>query len=156
MRASILCLTSVGLVGFSASAAAGQVQPQMDRAAVERLCGALEREAVAGRAAMVDVVACANAESARQLNAQMPMRVDEVTTVESVAAFGAEFVYNVRVEVDAAAVTGQMRDQLSAGTRNYVCNAADMRRTIGNGGSYRYRWADRSGRTVNEVLIDRC
>ena len=137
-------------------AAPGEAQPQMDQTAIERLCGALEREANAGRAAMVDVVACANAESARQLNAQMPMRVDEITTVESVAAFGPEFVYNVRLDVDSAAVTGQMRDQMSAGTRSYVCNAADMRRTIGNGGSYRYRWADRAGRTVNEVLIDRC
>ena len=152
-QVSFVLAAALAAAGFAPAAAA---QPRMDQQAVEQSCGAIEREAIAGRAAMVDVVACANAESARQLNAQMPMRVDEVTTVESVAAVGAEFVYYVRVDVDAATITGAIRDNLSAGTRNYVCNAADMRRTIGNGGSYRYRWSDRSGRAVNEVLIDRC
>lgn len=147
-------MAAVLVAGGLASAAAAQ--PQMDNAALAAACGGVEREWQAGRAAIVDVVACANAESARQLNAHMPMRVDEITIVESVAAFGPEFVYNVRVEVDAAAVTGEMRGNLSAGTRNYVCNAADMRQTIGNGGRYRYRWADRAGRPVNEILIDRC
>lgn len=147
-------LAAALVAGGLASATAAQ--PQMDNEALAAACGAVEREWQAGRVGIVDVVACANAESARQLNAQMPMRVDEVTTVESVAAFGPEFVYNVRVEVDAAGVTAAMRDNLSAGTRNYVCNAADMRQTIGNGGRYRYRWADRAGRPVNEILIDRC
>ena len=147
-------LAAMLVVGGLASAAAAQ--PQMDNDALQAACGGIEREWQAGRVGIVDVVACANAESARQLNAQMPMRVDEITTVESVAAFGPEFVYNVRVEVDAAGVTAAMRDNLSAGTRNYVCNAADMRQTIGNGGRYRYRWADRAGRPVNEILIDRC
>lgn len=140
-------------LGLAASPAAAQT---VDEAAVEAACGALEREAAAGRARLVEVVACANREAARQLNPQLPLRVDEITTIVSVAAVGAEFAYNVRVNVDADSVTEAMRRALGDNTRAFVCNASDMRTTIGNGGSYRYSWSDRSGRPLHELLIARC
>ena len=148
-------MIAAGLLGSLAPPSAALAQ-EIDEGAVGAACGALEREAMAGRARLVDVVACANREAARQLNPQLPMRVDGMTTVESIAANGPELVYYVRLNVDAGAIGGEMRRNLADNTRNNVCGASDMRQTIGNGGRYRYVWSDRAGRSIHETLIDRC
>ncbi len=155
MAAIKLVLTVAALLGsvLTATPAASQ---SVDSEAASRACAAIEQAAGAGRARLTDVVACAFREAARQLSGQMPLRIDENVTVESVAAVGAEFVYNVRVNVDGAGITPQMRRALADDVRNSACAAADMRSTIGNGGSYRYRWSDRVGRFIDETLIDRC
>lgn len=146
-------LLAAGCVIATAAPAAAQT---IDEEAVQAACGALEAQAVAGRARLVDVVACANRETARQLNPQMPLQVDQLTTVTSIDAVAAQLIYNVRIDIDGTAVSAANRQQLATETRNFVCNAPDMRTTIGNGGSYRYRWVDRSGASLGEALIDRC
>ena len=102
------------------------------------------------------LLVCATRFTAGVINAQLPQRLDEITSLQSVEALGVTLVYNNRVEVDAAAVTGAQRQALERSVRQFVCGQADMTRTIGYGGSYRYVWSDRKGAPIHRVTIDGC
>ena len=102
------------------------------------------------------LVVCANRHIARQLNAQTPLRVDDVTTLQSVVAMDAVLLYNQSVEVDVQDVTSGDRTRMEATIRSNVCSLSEMRLTISFGGTYAYIWSDRSGRLIHRVRIDRC
>lgn len=101
-------------------------------------------------------VACANREAARQVNPQLPKRVDQITTLTSIAAEDATVVYNYTVDVDAGTITDSARRQLEQATRASVCRQANMVQTMAMGGSYAYVWADRAGRPIHQLRIDAC
>jgi hypothetical protein len=102
------------------------------------------------------MVVCANREAARQANAQLPMRVDDVTTVTSITADGLTVVYNVRLDLDAANLPAGARARLEANARANACARQDMRQTMGMGGAYAYVWSDRAGRPILRFRIDGC
>jgi hypothetical protein len=102
------------------------------------------------------IVACANREAARQMNAQTPIRVDELTTLTGVEASGTHLVYVSRIDLDAATLDSGAPARMEQSTRAYVCQQEDMRNTMSLGGSYGYRWTDRSGQKIHEIRIDRC
>lgn len=102
------------------------------------------------------MIACAMRRSAALLNAQMPHRVDEITTLESVDAAGTMVIYNNRVDIDAGAVRAEHRAALEQATRQHVCQQADMVQTISFGGSYRYIWRDTRGALVHDLIVNRC
>jgi len=102
------------------------------------------------------IVACANREMVRQMEGQMPIRIDQVTSLVALTSAGATLTYNYRVEVDGATVTDQGRRQLEQSTRATVCGRPDMQQTMSLGGAYAYVWADRAGRPIHAILIDSC
>lgn len=107
-------------------------------------------------AARTAMLSCLARESARVLNAQLPLRIDEITTLRSVAADGPELTYLNDVEVDAAGLTAAQSAALIETTRNYVCSQPLMRAAVTAGASYRYIWLDRSGAEFNRMTIERC
>lgn len=102
------------------------------------------------------ILACVNAQAAAQLNAQMPRRLDAVTTLEQISTSGTTLTYHLRVDTKLADLPEGSASRLAASTRSTVCASQDMRSTIGYGGVYRYIWLDRAGEKIHELRIDRC
>jgi hypothetical protein len=156
-------MLSVSLVATLLAAAAAQqlpkVSPDDQQRVVEECVAPADRDR-----AMSDLtpqarralIACAQASTARTLNARMPIRVDEITTVESVAVEGATLVYHNRLDIDLAQVPADARSRIERSTRDYVCAQADMVQTIGHGGAYGYVWRDRSGALIHRMTVSAC
>lgn len=107
-------------------------------------------------AARLALMTCFQREAARQLNAQLPYRVDGATVLRSVATDGAQLTYLNDVDIDAAQVTAGQREEVIQSTRANACGQEGMRATMSHGGSYRYIWFDRSGAELMRTTIERC
>lgn len=101
-------------------------------------------------------IACVQRLASRQINMRTPVAIDSITTLQSTAVSGATLQYNYRLDVDAGQVPAEGRATIEGSTRANVCANADMVRMMTNGGSYRYVWADRAGRPIHQILIERC
>jgi hypothetical protein len=101
------------------------------------------------------VMACLLGYSARELNAQTPIRMGE-DVLESVIASGTTLQYNMRLNVTAEEFPAAERQRLAERTRSNVCSAPDMRQTVILGGAFVYSWFDRNSRLLHQLRIDRC
>lgn len=102
------------------------------------------------------VVEEALASAALQFRKQLPMRVDEITVLQSVASAGTLLVYNYSIElkkseIDHYKFMKKMKNQL---THN-VCGQKDMVFTLKHGGEYRYTYMGSDGITIGSVDIVR-
>lgn len=154
------CLSILPLTAVAAAAGAQPANVQTDTAELVRRCvpaGLESRQmselSAAQREAMMS---CAQGEAARQLNAQTPIRVDELTAVTAISAEGTQLTYHMQVQVNAADVTDAQRTAVAQSTRANVCGLEQMRRTMSNGGSYRYIWTDRAGAEIARTVIASC
>ena len=163
MRASrLICRTLVAALLLSPGLAAAQKtqSPNIDTSGVSAACVAAGEEnrplASLSAAARLALIECANRYAAQQINARTPMRVDDITTLESVTTSGPTVIYNQRVNLEARAVTDAMKAQLSQTVTANVCGSEQMRNTISYGGAYRYIWIDRAGTFVHRLDVTRC
>ena len=156
-RLAFRILFGFSFCGFGAAGASGQ---SVDTEATAAACvppGELARPmAELTESQRRALIACANATAARQLNSQMPMRVDDITILESVEAVGTTVVYNQRANVDARNVTPAIKASIDQSVRANVCGSEDMRSTISYGGAYTYVWIDRSGNFIHRLHITGC
>lgn len=118
-------------------------------------CEALEAAAVTPDE-IRDVVSCANAETARQMNRNLPTQVDEITTLIGVVALGPRVVYSMRIDGLKEDYSTEELGRQEQRVRDNVCETPEMRRTIGYGGIYQYVWLDRQGRRMHSFAIDHC
>ena len=107
-------------------------------------------------AARTAALSCVARESARLISSQLPMQIDEITTLRAVAADGPQLTYLNDVEVDGAGLTTEQSEALMETTRAYVCSQPLMRAAVSVGSSYRYIWVDRTGAEFNRMTIERC
>lgn len=146
---------------LAATAASAAPQPAtVDTDAVVRACvpaDQLDRPmnefSPRERAAMV---ACWLRASADQIAGQLPLRVDNVTVLQSVTAEGQQVTYQYEVSVDSAQIDDARRAALIQSTRDFVCGRENMRTTMSYGGSFRYIWRDQAGIEITRTVIDRC
>lgn len=103
-----------------------------------------------------EMVGCANRQAAAQIRPRLPMRIDNVTTLETVTAADTAVNYTYRIDLDAGNVSPDVRGQLEQTIRASVCAQANMRQTMTLGGTYNYTWLDRSGEIIDRLEIDRC
>src|SRR5687768_6573155 len=84
------------------------------------------------------IVACAMRNASVALNRQLPMRIDEITILESTTVEGTTLSYNGRIDLSASEIVADAAQRLEQGSRNYVCSQADMVQTMSFGGAYAY------------------
>ena len=118
-------------------------------------CAAIDRPNPT-RAQALAIIACVNAEVARQMAPSLPSRVDELTTLIGVLARGPSLLYSMRIDRLREEIPSDEIARRERGVRNNVCDTPAMRSTIGYGGSYQYVWFDRQGRRMHSFAIDRC
>lgn len=158
MRAKFAAaIAAFGLLG-AAPAPAGLPGQDEAAAAVAKACGDHSAEAYAALPAAEARVFlnCLTRAVATELRKQLPIKVDEVTTVSGVEVDGAILTYKVAFDVDKASVTPAMLDILRTSTRKNVCGTDDMRWMIEAGAGYRYSWADRAGAPLGDLLVASC
>ena len=101
-------------------------------------------------------IGCINAAMAAQINRQLPAKVDSVTTLNRVEADGMTITYHYTADVQASQLPPGAMDTVKAGARSNACGNPQMRQNLGYGAAYEYRWADKNGRALGELRIDRC
>lgn len=154
-----IALTVVALAAGTGAAAQGDPATAEMRGAIENClpqAGPARPADGFSPAARTAMLTCLARESARVIGSQLPLRVDEITTLRSVVADGPELTYLNDVEVDAAGLTGEQSAALIETTRAYVCGQPLMRAAVSAGSSYRYIWFDRTGAEFNRMTIERC
>ncbi len=104
----------------------------------------------------VQLVSCINAAAARQVNAQLPRQMDEVTRLDRLTTEGPLLIYNATILRPASSLSPGTVQQVAERTRTMVCAQPQMRETIRLGGAYGYRWVDNQGVLINEIRIDAC
>ncbi|WP_370177548.1 hypothetical protein [Alteriqipengyuania sp.] len=107
-------------------------------------------------AQMTAIIACIFSETAAQMDAGLPSKIDEITTLVAVSSHGTTFKYVYVLDVETADVRQQNIDALEASTRQNACTNANMMQTMEAGGSYFYRWVDRSGVLITSFTIEGC
>jgi len=154
------CLTVLPLAAIAGAGAAQPANVRTDSAELVRRCvpAGMESRAMSelSAAQRQTMMSCAQGEAARQLNAQTPIQVDELSAVRSVTAEGAQLTYHMQVQVNLADVTDAQRAGVVQSTRGNVCGLEQMRRTMAMGGSYRYIWTDRTGAEIARTVIAGC
>jgi len=103
---------------------------------------------------MLGVLAETQREVAKQLQQQLPMRIDEVTTLYNVASADELLIYNYRMdikksEIDYTDFMSKMKTQL----RTNVCGQKDMAYVIKNGGKYMYVYIGSDGISIGDFKI---
>jgi hypothetical protein len=154
----------MSLVLFSfAAAAAAQESPTISAQESEKMANSCVRVEDRERpmtelsaAARNSILACVNRQAAESLNRQLPMQIDEMTILESVAAEGTLLTYSARITMTRAELPADAAELLGESTRRYVCGTTDMVETISYGGSYRYVWIDANGQPVHQLTILAC
>lgn len=100
-----------------------------------------------------ELIACIQKANAEALNAQAPIKLDEVTTLSAVSARGTVLTYHYTIEADAASVTPEAVSGIISDTRESAC--ANLR-SIAVGAGFRYVWVDRNGTMIAETTVDSC
>ena len=100
------------------------------------------------------VIEEAMAAAAKQMRPQLPMKVDEITTLQSVMSSGRLLIYNYTIElkkaeIDHAAFMSQMKNNL----RTNVCEQKSMAEAIKYGGEYMYSYIGADGIRIGEFKI---
>ena len=99
---------------------------------------------------------CLNAETARQLGARLPIRIDSSTLLDRVTVEGQALVYRYRIDKRLAELRAGVADRLEANTRQAACAGEDVQQIVALGGVQIYRWVDRDEALIREVRIARC
>ena len=102
------------------------------------------------------IVACFNAQTAEQLNPQLPRQVDEITRLDRLSADGPVLTYHYTVSRSAASLGSTAPQQIESGIRRMACSQAAMRQTMQMGGAYAYRYVDNQGALIHSFRIDAC
>jgi hypothetical protein len=142
-----------------APAAAQDSANAADAAAVATACGgevSHEQFVQLPLAERVAKLSCFTREAAGRFNTELPKKIDDATTLESVSAQGTQLTYHYRVSFARADLKPGALDAFKPTVTDKVCNAEDMRSIVSVGGSYRYEWLDRNGEAIGALVVDRC
>lgn len=157
---AIIAGMSAAALALLLQAQSPQVQFETDTEAATSPCTEGREDAIDGNsvsdAEWKEIIACVFANTAAQMDPQLPKKVDEITTLVAVSSNGPTFNYTYVLDISLADVRQQNIDSLEATTMQNACSDPSMSQTIVLGGSYFYRWVDRSGTQITSMLIDAC
>ncbi len=108
------------------------------------------------REEMKAFIACIFQQTAMQMDSQLPIKIDETSTLVAVSASGPQFNYTYVLDVTASELPKGAAASIESGTRQDVCANPDMVSTMENGGAFFYRWLDRSGTPIHTALFSSC
>ncbi len=151
----------VGLAFAAAAPASAQTTDVEKGADAAKVCGLdhdpteAEFQALAP-AKRQQIMACFQRQSALDMQPQLPMKVDAITTLRSVTAVGTQIRYDYVVDMDAATVTAEQRKGIEKTMQGKVCGSKDMATVVRNGGSYAYRWEGRGKALLHQLTISAC
>jgi hypothetical protein len=104
--------------------------------------------------AYADFVADAQSAAAENLRKQLPMKVDEFTTLVTVATAGRTAIYSYRIDLPVGELPAGWREgQVPQLTYN-LCNHPLMRKMMKQGADYSYQYVDIGGKHILYFKVD--
>ena len=104
-------------------------------------------------AVQADQIADAVLATATQLRKQLPMRVDEKTTVVAVVAAGRKLKYSYRFDFAKNELPLDWETQQTKVLRYNVCNHSAMRKMMKIGVLYSYLYTDINGYFIADITV---
>lgn len=93
---------------------------------------------------------------ASMMRKQLPQKVDEVTTLQNVYAFGSTLSYHYVLEIDLKFVSkSNLLKRQEANVAPNVCAQPDMRKMIEAGGRYNYSYTSTKGEYIGDFTISK-
>ena len=152
----LLCL----MAGGTAAAQAGDPPVRVDSGEAVRQCltPAEQRRPIASLtpAQRRRLIGCINAAAARQINAQLPTQIDDITRLDRVTTEGPQLTYHYSVARRLADLPAGIGAGVERSTRTHVCAQPQMTRTMAMGGAYAYRWVDADRTLIHQMRITSC
>ena len=100
-------------------------------------------------------VEAAQAYAAEEMRKQLPMRIDEVTTLQSVLSMGKSLIYNYRIELIKDDINNNFLQKQTGLLRQNVCGQKAMAKVIKLGRSYRYLYMSKDGLSLGSIEISK-
>ena len=156
---------AVALLSFAGNAAATQETPPSlpvnvdTEQAVNACVASADRNRPLAELSLAQrrrIVACVFANTARQINSQLPTQVDEITRLDRITVSGPVLTYHYTISRRLAELPANVRELAEQSTRSKACSEANMRQTLQMGGAYGYRWVDADGREIHIFRIEAC
>lgn len=104
--------------------------------------------------AHADFVADAQSHAAKVFRKQLPMKIDEVTTLLTVASAGRTGVYSYRMDLFENELPLDWRQKQTSLMRHNVCSQPIMSKLMKQGASYAYQYVDKSGKFLVYIKIE--
>ena len=94
--------------------------------------------------------------AAKELRKQLPMKVDSVTTLQSVLSFKKTIIYSYIIDIDFDQIdSSDFISKVSKRVIHNVCSTREMKQMIYLGGSYRYSYMSKDGFKLGELSVER-
>ena len=92
--------------------------------------------------------------AAAEVRKQLPIQIDEITTLQTVFSAGKTGIYQYRLslirgDIDVDYFIAKMRENL----RNNVCQQKQMKYILDEGGDYKYVYMSSDGLLIGEITI---
>ena len=155
---SILLAVGGAALAFAVQASGDADEVRIDPESSFDACveAAPANETEMDRDAWKALIACVFQQTAMQIDAQLPVKIDDTSTLVAVSSVGPQFNYTYVVNTLVDEMAAGAPATIEKSTRTNVCEDPDMLATIQRGGSYFYRWLDRSGAVIHTTLIEGC
>ena len=100
------------------------------------------------------VVAGAQKIAAEELRAQLPMRVNELTILQSVVSIGTLLMYNYTVDANRSEIDlKEFMSTMRSNIKTNVCSHKSMVEAIKYGGRYKYSYVGSDGIYIGDIEI---
>lgn len=94
--------------------------------------------------------------AAIELRKQLPLKVDEYTTLQNALSSGTYLIYHYILSLDASEIDiASFTNGMTSKLRGNVCGSDGMSKVIKAGGSYIYQYVSRDGISVAEIKFDK-
>ena len=103
--------------------------------------------------AHADPIADAQLVAAENIRKQLPMKIDEQTTIWAVAAAGRMAIYSYRLDVKKENIPLSWYRQQKTLLTNNVCSHPLMRKMVKLGASYSYLYSDSDGKYITDIVV---
>ena len=107
----------------------------------------------ANRSALADQVSDFQFAAAKELRKQLPMKVDEMTTLVTAASAGRTVIYSFRVEIEKERIPSDFIGNQEANLKNNLCAHPTMRKMMKKGASYSYLYTDFRGKFIADIKV---
>jgi hypothetical protein len=101
-----------------------------------------------GNVAHADFVSDAQAHAAKAFRKQLPVKVDENTTLLTVGSAGRTLIYSYRVNAHKKNLPSDWQRRQNSHMENNLCNHPKMRTMLKRGASYSYQYVDVVGELI--------
>lgn len=142
--AKYLLYAGLGLAALIAWALSGEIGRFVGKSAVESYQEGKQQGVIEKAAEMAAV----------ELRKQLPIQIDEITTLQTVVSAGKTLIYHHRLslkksDVDIDYFIAKMRENL----KNNVCQQKQMKSILDKGGNYAYSYLSADGLFIGEITI---